>query len=129
MIDHNISDRFDPVLQKGLKHGTMLLEPAVTVVDFEKRFWIVSGADFARVGRGRKPNQVEPAFTNGGSLFPYNIVPLLLAKGGKLVWVTVSMRLPIEALQHNAIVAESCLSIYRTLGNSESDQDKADNRN
>jgi hypothetical protein len=122
VIDHHVGDRLHGVSEQAGQHRQVLRQIAVAVTQVEVFLRIVSGAVRARERGRRQPDQIETAVTDGWRLLRDDPVPALGAVAREFLRMAVPIGLPVEPLQHDAVVLEAGLRAHR-LG-TERDRDR-----
>ena len=84
----------------------MLVERAVAVVQPEVLLGVVARAELAGERRWRQPDQIDSTVADRGRVLAHDLIPPLAAESRELLRMSVAVRLPVKALQHDAIVIE-----------------------
>jgi hypothetical protein len=111
VVEHQVSNRLDPVVQQFDQHGALLIQAAVAVREGKVLLRIVAGTVCPGITRRWEPDQVKMAVSDGAGVLPHNAIPRPLTKRCELGVFGMSMpvRFPVEALEHDAVVIEPCL--------------------
>src|SRR5437016_7598882 len=109
VIDHDVGDWFHAVPEQLFEHRSVFAERPIAIVQAEILLRVVARTELTGERRWRQPDEVEPSRSYRGRFLPNDLIPGFTAEGGELLRVSVAVGLPVEALEHYAVVIEPSL--------------------